>query len=66
MNKCTPNTLHRYSFLSKNTIKETLPDNFQKAEFLLDKGFVDAIVERKDLRTCIYKILVLHGVNNYE
>ena len=50
----------------ENTIKETLPDNFQKAEFLLDKGFVDAIVERKDLRTCIYKILVLHGVNNYE
>ena len=29
-------------------------------------GFVDAIVERKDLRTCIYKILVLHGVKNYE
>lgn len=50
----------------ENTIKETLPDNFQKAEFLLEKGFVDAIVERKDLRTCIYKILVLHGVKNYE
>lgn len=50
----------------ENTIKETLPDNFQKAEFLLEKGFVDAIVERKDLRTCVYKILVLHGVKNYE
>lgn len=50
----------------ENTIKETLPDNFQRAEFLLEKGFVDAIVERKDLRTCIYKILVLHGVKNYE
>lgn len=50
----------------ENTIKETLPDNFQKAEFLLEKGFVDAIVERKDLRACIYKILVLHGVKNYE
>lgn len=50
----------------ENTIKETLPDNFQKAEFLLEKGFIDAIVQRKDLRTVIYKILVLHGVRNYE
>ena len=50
----------------ENTIKETLPEDFQKAEFLLEKGFVDSIVERKDLRTCIYKILVLHGVKNYE
>lgn len=50
----------------ENTIKETLPDNFQKAEFLLDKGFVDKIVDRKDLRVCVYKILKLHGVKNYE
>jgi len=48
----------------ENTIKETLPDNFQKAEFLLEKGFVDAIVERKNMRACIYKILILHGVRN--
>ena len=50
----------------ENTIKETLPDNFQKSEFLLEKGFIDAIVERKNLRTCIYKILALHGVKSYE
>ncbi|AQS09235.1 acetyl-coenzyme A carboxylase carboxyl transferase subunit beta [Clostridium saccharobutylicum] len=50
----------------ENTIKESLPDNFQKAEFLLEKGFVDAIVQRKDMRACIYKILILHGVRNYE
>lgn len=50
----------------ENTIKESLPDNFQKAEFLLEKGFIDAIVQRKDLRTMLYKILVLHGVRNYE
>jgi acetyl-CoA carboxylase carboxyl transferase subunit beta len=48
----------------ENTIKESLPDNFQTAEFLLEKGFVDAIVERKNMRACIYKILVLHGVRN--
>lgn len=46
----------------ENTIKETLPEGFQKAEFLLEKGFVDKIVERKDLRTYIYKILKLHEV----
>ncbi|WP_238915396.1 acetyl-CoA carboxylase, carboxyltransferase subunit beta [Clostridium sp. YIM B02555] len=48
----------------ENTIKESLPDDFQKAEFLLEKGFIDAIVERKNMRACIYKILVLHGVRN--
>jgi acetyl-CoA carboxylase carboxyl transferase subunit beta len=49
----------------ENTIKESLPDDFQKAEFLLKKGFVDAIVERKNMRIYIYKILMLHGVRNY-
>ena len=46
----------------ENTIKESLPDDFQKAEFLLEKGFIDSIVERKDLRAVVYKILTLHGV----
>ncbi|MDO5517360.1 MAG: acetyl-CoA carboxylase, carboxyltransferase subunit beta [Clostridium sp.] len=50
----------------ENTIKESLPDNFQKAEFLLEKGFIDSIVQRKDLRAVLYKILILHGVRNYE
>lgn len=50
----------------ENTIKEVLPDNFQKAEFLLKKGFVDKIVDRKDLRTCVYKILKLHEVDRHE
>lgn len=47
----------------ENTIKETLPEDFQRAEFLLKKGFVDKIVNRKDLRTCVYKLLKLHEVN---
>ena len=50
----------------ENTIKETLPDNFQKAEFLLKKGFVDDIVDRRELRKEIYTILKLHEVNKYE
>ncbi|MGL5416564.1 MAG: acetyl-CoA carboxylase, carboxyltransferase subunit beta [Clostridium sp.] len=50
----------------ENTIKEKLPDDFQTAEFLQEKGFVDKIVQRKDLRTCVYKILRIHGGRRYE
>lgn len=50
----------------ENTIKEKLPDNFQKAEFVLEKGFIDAIVHRRELRGYLTKILKLHGVKNYE
>ncbi|WP_244833060.1 acetyl-CoA carboxylase, carboxyltransferase subunit beta [Clostridium sp. BJN0001] len=50
----------------ENTINEKLPDTFQKAEFLLEKGFVDAIVKRSELRKCIYKILKIHEVNSDE
>lgn len=50
----------------ENTIKEKLPDDFQTAEFLLEKGFIDKIVHRSNLRTCVYKILKMHGRKNYE
>ncbi|WP_297631884.1 acetyl-CoA carboxylase, carboxyltransferase subunit beta [uncultured Clostridium sp.] len=50
----------------ENTIKQSLPDDFQTAEFLLEKGFIDKIVHRKELRTCIYKILKLHGGKRHE
>ena len=46
----------------ENTIKEQLPDDFQKAEFLLDKGFIDIIIDRRNLRRDVYKILSIHGV----
>ena len=46
----------------ENTIKENLPDDFQKAEFLLKKGFVDAIIDRRNLRKEIFNILSIHGV----
>ena len=32
----------------EQTTGKSLPDNFQTAEFLLEHGFIDAIVERKD------------------
>ncbi|NLK95814.1 MAG: acetyl-CoA carboxylase carboxyltransferase subunit beta [Clostridiales bacterium] len=48
----------------ENTIKETLPDDFQKAEFLLKKGFIDSIVDRRNLKQTLYNILTIHEVKN--
>jgi acetyl-CoA carboxylase carboxyl transferase subunit beta len=45
----------------ERTIKETLPSEFQHAEFLLEKGYVDNIVERKDLKETLSKLLKLHN-----
>lgn len=44
----------------EQTIKQKLPEGFQKAEFLLQKGFIDAIVERKQLKQYIGNLLRLH------
>ncbi len=44
----------------EQTIKQKLPDGFQKSEFLLEHGFIDKIVERKDMKDTLYKILRLH------
>ena len=41
----------------QGTIKRSLPEGFQRAEFLLEKGYVDRIVKRKDLKEEIGKIL---------
>lgn len=45
----------------QDTIKQRLPDDFQTAEFLLESGFVDAIVERKSMRKSLSNILRLHN-----
>ena len=44
----------------EQTIKQELPEGFQTAEFLLEHGFIDKIVERKDLKDMLYKIISLH------
>lgn len=41
----------------EQTIKQQLPDNFQRAEFLLSHGMIDIVVDRKDLKETIGKIL---------
>jgi len=42
----------------KETIKADLPDGFQRAEFLLEHGFLDFIVDRSDLKERLDDLLV--------
>jgi acetyl-CoA carboxylase carboxyl transferase subunit beta len=46
----------------EQTIKERLPEGFQRAEFLLDHGMIDQIVERKVLKATIATLLTHCGV----
>jgi len=41
------------------TVRETLPEGFQRSEFLLDKGAIDLIIDRRELRDRIANILRL-------
>ena len=51
-------------FAGKRVIEQTtgelLPDSFQKAEFVMKHGFIDAIVPRKELKSTLHKILLIH------
>ncbi len=44
-----------------NTIKEELPEGFQTAEFLLQRGFIDRVVERRSLRSEISRVIDYAG-----
>ncbi|NCQ53217.1 MAG: acetyl-CoA carboxylase, carboxyltransferase subunit beta, partial [Caldiserica bacterium] len=59
INIAEPNAL--IGFAGPRVIKETigrdLPEGFQKSEFLLEHGFVDIIVERKDLKSKLSQII---------
>lgn len=54
----------RIGFAGRRVIEQTigteLPEDFQTSEFLLEHGFIDKIVERKDLRDTIYNIIKFH------
>ncbi|MFA6437901.1 MAG: acetyl-CoA carboxylase, carboxyltransferase subunit beta [Bacteriovoracaceae bacterium] len=55
VNIAEPNALIAFAGprVIKQTIGKDLPEGFQRSEFLLDKGFVDLVVQRKDLKTTI-------------
>lgn len=56
----------------EKTIRQKLPQDFQKSEFLLDHGMIDAIVDRRELREYIGKLLnfmmnpEIHGESDIE
>ena len=45
----------------EQTVRETLPDGFQRSEFLRDHGMLDMVVARKDLRETLGRIIGLLG-----
>ncbi len=45
----------------EQTIRQKLPEGFQRSEFLLQKGMLDAVVERKDLKAYIARALEFMG-----
>ena len=47
----------------EQTIKQKLPKGFQSSEFLLEHGFIDKIVERKDMKDVLGKFLEMHKID---
>ncbi|MBL8439603.1 MAG: acetyl-CoA carboxylase carboxyltransferase subunit beta, partial [Betaproteobacteria bacterium] len=43
----------------EQTVRETLPEGFQRSEFLLDKGAVDLVIDRRELRDKLAQLLAL-------
>jgi acetyl-CoA carboxylase carboxyl transferase subunit beta len=43
----------------ENTVREKLPEGFQRSEFLLSKGAIDMIVDRRELRSSIARMLAM-------
>jgi acetyl-CoA carboxylase carboxyl transferase subunit beta len=43
----------------EQTVRETLPEGFQRSEFLLEKGAIDMIVDRRQLRDKLARLITL-------
>jgi acetyl-CoA carboxylase carboxyl transferase subunit beta len=43
----------------EQTVRQKLPEGFQRAEFLLEKGAIDMIVDRRQLRDKLHSVLSL-------
>ena len=50
----------------EQTIRQKLPRDFQTAEFVQDKGFVDKVVSRHYLKDTIKNILTIHNYGEVE
>ena len=43
----------------ENTVRETLPEGFQRAEFLMQTGAIDMIVDRREMRACVARAIAI-------
>lgn len=43
----------------EQTVRETLPEGFQRSEFLLEKGAIDMVVDRREMRNELAHLLTL-------
>jgi acetyl-CoA carboxylase carboxyl transferase subunit beta len=61
LNVAEPNALIGFAGprVIKETIKKDLPEGFQSAEFLLEHGFLDLIIDRKELKQQLATLLQL-------
>jgi len=48
----------------QQTIGQKLPEGFQRSEFLVEHGIIDGIVERKDLKSTLSKLVDIHAVTS--
>ena len=59
LNVAEPNALIGFAGprVIEQTIRQKLPEGFQRSEFLLEKGFVDSVVSRKELKSYLIRAL---------
>lgn len=59
-----PNTLIGFAGprVIEQTINQKLPEGFQSSEFLLEHGFIDMIVNRKEMKNVLYRLLTMHNL----
>jgi acetyl-CoA carboxylase carboxyl transferase subunit beta len=43
----------------ENTVREKLPEGFQRSEFLIEKGALDMIVDRREMRATVARLLAM-------
>ena len=68
INVAEPNALIGFAGqdVIRQTVRESLPEGFQRSEFLLEHGAIDMIVHRKDLRDRLSALIAkfMHNINN--
>jgi len=65
INMAEPNALIGFAGprIVKETIGRDLPEGFQRSEFILEHGFLDLIVDRKDLKAKLVQLLRMFKAN---